>query len=116
MRFARLIAAFIATIALLQPAASQPIEAAGPGCAELPLEEGSAPAAPNGSAETLNVVTLNTAREPDVAHILKDVNGVPAVANADVWLLQEVVRAPGATDSVAARLASALGANYVFAP
>lgn len=115
MRLAFPLAAIVLSIGLLLPVASQPLEAAGPGCAELPLETGSAPPAANTST-ALNVVTLNTARVEDATHILKDVRGVPAVANADVWLLQEVVKPARAPESVAARLAAALGASYVFAP
>ena len=107
-------AALFLTVSLLLSPSGTPVQAGGPSCGAPAIEAGGA-SDTRQSAGDLKVVTLNTARETDVAHILKDVSGVPAVADADVWLLQEIVKVEGAEGSVAARLADAFGAHYVFA-
>jgi endonuclease/exonuclease/phosphatase family metal-dependent hydrolase len=70
--------------------------------------------APN--AAGLSVVSLNMARETDLEEILADFRRNPAVAAADVWLLQEVIHPDGGAKSVAHDLAARLGVNVTSSP
>lgn len=63
---------------------------------------------------TLAAVTLNLARETDADRIMRAIHGAPRLRHADLFLLQEVVHAPGGT-SVAEQAARRLGYHASFA-
>ncbi|MGH9626854.1 MAG: endonuclease/exonuclease/phosphatase family protein, partial [Bryobacteraceae bacterium] len=67
-------------------------------------------------AGPLTVVSLNLARENSADRILEEIRGVRAIRNADVFLLQEVVRDDDSTLSVSEELAARMGYYSVFAP
>jgi endonuclease/exonuclease/phosphatase family metal-dependent hydrolase len=76
---------------------------------------------PNSSAPAhtqtgITVVTLNMARETAVERILRDIRAVPAVAQADVLMLQEVKHENGQPQCTAEQLAKALGVHVAYSP
>jgi endonuclease/exonuclease/phosphatase family metal-dependent hydrolase len=68
------------------------------------------------SSSTFRVVSFNVEFAPDVAAIARAIETVPALAGADVLLLQEIESHPGEPGSRAARLAGALGLGFAYAP
>jgi hypothetical protein len=64
----------------------------------------------------VSVVTLNLARETDLDRILADFRRNPALAAADVWLLQEVMHPDGGAESVAHHLAARMGVHVTSSP
>jgi endonuclease/exonuclease/phosphatase family metal-dependent hydrolase len=90
----------------------------GSDCRELaPVIRSSLALWPSGSGSgTVTVVTLNLAKETNIKTILADLSPVPQLRGADVLLLQEVEALAEGRESVAERLAAALGFNFVFAP
>jgi endonuclease/exonuclease/phosphatase family metal-dependent hydrolase len=68
------------------------------------------------AAPALSVVTLNMARETNLDKILADFRTNPAVEQADVWLLQEVIHPDGGAKSVAHDLAKMLGMHVTSSP
>ena len=67
------------------------------------------------AAPALTVVTLNMAKETDVARVLRELQSVPVVRDAGILLLQEVTKAPGQQQGMAARLAAALDRRVAYA-
>ena len=56
------------------------------------------------------------AKETDAARVLRELQSVPEVRDAGILLLQEVTKAPGEQQGMAARLAAALDRRVAFAP
>lgn len=75
--------------------------------------KGTKPAEPIGGA--ISVASINLAKETDVERIALEIEAAPALRNADVFLLQEVVKRGPGQPSSADRLAARLGLNIVFA-
>jgi endonuclease/exonuclease/phosphatase family metal-dependent hydrolase len=63
----------------------------------------------------ISLVSLNMAKETDVGRIVREFRAIPALAQADVLLLQEVREVPGG-GSAASGLASALGLHVAYSP
>jgi endonuclease/exonuclease/phosphatase family metal-dependent hydrolase len=63
----------------------------------------------------ISIVTLNLAKEASVARIQSEFQDVPALREADIFLLQEVSERP-ANPCVANRLGEALGLYVAYAP
>ena len=64
----------------------------------------------------LSVVTLNIAMEVNPETILREWERTPAIRNADVFLLQEVIHFGGDRPNVAEKLAEKLRYHIVYAP
>lgn len=71
---------------------------------------------PPAMGERLRVVSFNVHFGEDVAGLADTLATHPALAGADVVLLQEIEAHPGEGGSRAARLAAALAMNHVYAP
>jgi endonuclease/exonuclease/phosphatase family metal-dependent hydrolase len=71
-------------------------------------------AAPN--AGTARIVTYNVQYAPDVAAIAAAILATPDLADADVFLIQEIEAYPSEDGSRARQLASALQLGYVYVP
>lgn len=69
-----------------------------------------APLVASAAPRELSVVTLNLAKEPSPARIQAELRSIPALRDADLYLLQEVAR------GTAAPLAAALGLRAAEAP
>jgi endonuclease/exonuclease/phosphatase family metal-dependent hydrolase len=78
------------------------------------LRNGAPPAAP--PQGTLRVVTYNVHHGPELPAVADAFRSVPALAAADVVLLQEADAPRGESPSLAGRLADALGMNDAYAP
>jgi endonuclease/exonuclease/phosphatase (EEP) superfamily protein YafD len=84
-------------------------------CAEPSIYSGFASNAEGFAKSSYKVVSLNMARETRVDKILQDIREAKQLADAEVWLLQEVAQ-PTTAKPVVPELARALSLNYVFAP
>jgi endonuclease/exonuclease/phosphatase family metal-dependent hydrolase len=75
------------------------------------------PAIPGRAAvrPSISIATVNMAKEADSDRVLREWRAVPALRNADVFLLQEVDEEPG-RPSIANRLAAALGFHVAYSP
>lgn len=83
--------------------------------AAIPFVLNSIPA-PVAGAPGISVVTLNMAREGSMATVVREVQSVPALRDADILLLQEVKHEPGEPECVAAQLAARLGLRVAYSP
>ena len=78
--------------------------------------EVSPPPAGHDAGETLRVATFNVHYGDDIDAIARAILDNPALAAAEVLLLQEIRSFPDEDASRAARLAAALGMGYAYAP
>jgi len=68
-------------------------------------------------SSAVTIVTLNTARETDLARILRDLSRLERSNRPDILLLQEVQTPPtGNGANAAEQLAARLGFNYLYQP
>lgn len=74
------------------------------------------PRSPGPPPAQLRVVTWNVAKGADVEGLAAAIRATPALAIADVILLQEIEDHPGEGGARAARLAAALDLGYAYAP
>lgn len=68
------------------------------------------------SGPGLSVVSLNLAMQTNPDVILRELDRSPALRNADVFLLQEVIHPGGDKRSVADRMAEKLGLHVIYGP
>lgn len=80
------------------------------------VERAAPPIAVAMASTRLRIVTWNVAKGADVAGLAAAIRGTPALATADVILLQEIEAHPGEGGSRAGRLAAALDLGYAYAP
>ena len=66
-------------------------------------------------ASQLTVVSLNLAEKTDVARIVAEIERVEQIRNADVFILQEVIRARDNSSSMPGPLARVLNLHVEFA-
>ncbi len=71
-----------------------------------------APPVPRG----LRIVSFNVELGADIDRLADAIAGAPAIAHADVFLLQEIEDHPGEGGSRTARLAARLALNHAYAP
>jgi endonuclease/exonuclease/phosphatase family metal-dependent hydrolase len=64
----------------------------------------------------VRIVSFNVQYARDVPRLAAAIRGAPAIASADVMLVQEIEDRPGEGGSRAERLAAALGLEHVYAP
>lgn len=64
----------------------------------------------------VRIVTFNVEKGADVEGLARAISTTPALAAADVFLLQEIEAHPGEGGSRAGRLAAALGMGYAYTP
>mgnify|MGYP001593276469 CR=1 FL=1 len=79
-------------------------------------ELGPPPGIPASAPAQLRVVSFNVEKGADVEGLAAAIRGTPALATADVLLLQEIESHPDEGGSRASRLAAALGMGYAYAP
>jgi endonuclease/exonuclease/phosphatase family metal-dependent hydrolase len=82
----------------------------------LALELGPPPAAPPPRPAVLRIVTWNVETGADPDALAAAIRASPALAAADVILVQEIEAYPDEPGSRAARLAAALGMTWCYAP
>jgi len=68
------------------------------------------------SGPGLSVLTLNMAKQTGMQKILGEFRASPALANADILLLQEVKQDDGARQCAAEQLAAGLGLHVAYSP
>jgi endonuclease/exonuclease/phosphatase family metal-dependent hydrolase len=64
----------------------------------------------------MSVVTLNMAKSTEIDGILREFNGINALRDADILMLQEVKQDDGARQCAAEMLAAKLGLHVVYSP
>jgi endonuclease/exonuclease/phosphatase family metal-dependent hydrolase len=97
----------------------------GPDQPWVPIADISGPLAPELSPAPMSItahdgairiVTYNVEYAPDVPALVAAIQGEPAIATADVYLIQEIEAYPEEGTSRASRLAEGLGLQYVYVP